>query len=41
MILFKVTIMEALPSGKGIRLNAMITGDCSQESDQNEWLGKE
>jgi len=31
----------ALLSGKGIRFNAMITGDCSQDSDQNEWLGKE
>jgi len=26
----------ALLSAKGIRLNAMITGDCSQENDQNE-----
>jgi len=31
----------SLLRSKGIRFNAMITGDCSQDSDQNEWLGKE
>ncbi|RKZ51486.1 MAG: hypothetical protein DRQ99_33160, partial [Candidatus Parabeggiatoa sp. nov. 3] len=32
--------LMALLKGKGIRLNAMITGDCSQENDLNELPGK-